>query len=112
MPKPVRKKYGNRKPRRQRARVGRYNCPVDFDLERELRTAYAAIVGADGTVASRALLDAAEGYQHPHRYFLRRLLEGVAAKADPEQIKRPLRVIEQFLDEILRQSPADRRIVA
>lgn len=104
MPSPIGKKYGNRR-RRSRARVGRYtNCPVAFDLERELQAAYAAIIGEDGTVASRALLDASEGYQHPHRYFLRRLLEGVAKKAKPEQIKRPLRVIEQYLDQLLTQS--------
>jgi hypothetical protein len=107
MPSPAGKKYGNRKTasraalariRRQRAHVGRYgNCPVVVDLERELQAAYAAIRGADGAVASRALLDAAEGYQHPHRFFLRRLIEGLEKRADPDALLRPLRLIEQYI---------------
>ena len=131
MPEPIGKKYGNRahpprssrtadsaapsrKPR-QRRRVGRYRgCPTAPELERELRAAYAAITAerSSGAAASRALYDAAEGYQHPHRYFLRRLLEGLEAGASLDTLTRPLRVIEQFLAHLATGAPHGERTSA
>lgn len=90
------KKYGNRRatPRARRIATGRYRrCVVDHTLDRDLMADYAAIVSSlseRGRKPHRALYDAAEGYQHPHRWLARRLIEAWMEEAPQEVAERPL----------------------
>lgn len=97
------KKYGNRRAtsRARRLAVRRYErCIVDHQLDRDLMSDYAAMIGKQGTVASRALLDAAEGYQHPHRWLARRLIEAWMAEVPPDVAKRPLLRLLAWIEEL------------
>lgn len=97
------KKYGNRRAtsRARRLAVRRYErCVVDHRLDRDLQSDYAAMIGKRGTVASRALLDAAEGYQHPHRWLARRLIEAWMAEVPQEIAERPLHRLLAWVREL------------
>lgn len=97
------KKYGNRRAtsRARRLAVRRYrNCVVDHQLDRDLQADYAAMIGKRGTVASRALYDAAEGYQHPHRWLARRLIEAWMAEVPQEAAERPLKRLLAWVAEL------------
>ena len=97
------KKYGNRRasPRARRIAAGRYRrCVVDHRLDSDLQADYAAIVAECEGLAPRALYDAAEGYQHPHRWLARRLIEAWMEEVPQEIAERPLHRLIAWVREL------------
>jgi hypothetical protein len=76
----------------------------EWVLEREMRTVYAAIKGADGTSPSRAFYDIAEGRQHTWRTQARRIIEAHDAGVHPDLVHAVVDVWHWWIDRIYGKS--------
>lgn len=76
---------GDQYGRRPRPQTRRAMTSGEYTLESALRTAFASVAGADGTVPSEAIYDIRRGRQHPWRTLARRLVEMREAGASEDQ---------------------------
>ena len=75
----------------------------EWALEREMKTVYAAIKGADGTSPSRGFYDIAEGRQTPWRIQARRILEAHDAGVHPDMLHAIVDVWHWWIDRVYRE---------
>lgn len=68
----------------------------DAQLDREVREAYAAMLGIPNTTTTRGIYDAAEGTQHPHRVLARRIREARIGKKPLECSLNVLAALERY----------------
>jgi len=70
----------------RKQRATRVMTSGEWSLDREIRGAFAAVKGADGTAPSTAFYNIAEHRQHPWRIIARRFVEARDAGTHPDQL--------------------------
>jgi hypothetical protein len=78
---------------------------VDFQLDREMQTVFAALHAEDGTVPSRGIQEIREGRQWPWRMIARRFREAAVANVPESQLDEVIHVLQQFKCSLYRPIP-------
>jgi hypothetical protein len=74
---------------------------AEIRLDKRMRSAFAEIVGEDGTVPSKGLYAARAGDQHPSRIIGRRLVEAKEANTPLDRALAPIKELERWVREDL-----------
>ena len=81
------------------------DMPADFQLDREMRTVFAALHAEDGTVPSRGVQEIREGRQWPWRVIARRFREARLANVPESQLDEVIAVLVSYKCSLYRDVP-------
>lgn len=90
-------------------RGARYGClrdvaGSDWELDREMKDAFVAMYGEDGSVPSEAIYDIRRGRQAPWRVLARRIREARAMGVPKEQVHAVVHVLEGYVESVYAKS--------
>lgn len=83
--------------RRNRGRAAMGFTTTEFNLDRDMRTLFAALEGEDGTVPSRSIQAVREGERHPWRMMARRFREARRANVPPAKLHEIAHRMTQYI---------------